>query len=174
MNQTLFDCLQHYTVSQSKYCSSYITTLATIKLLRKLNCIATRISKVTESRWVGQSPDSRCLIPSRPKNSSRRDGEPETMLGLAGFCRFLDEPWPTQPLWQDREVTSSVQWDVTLWAVTLRTVLLTLKSKRKSCVGHIHRTVFRTTVQPYAQTTHTHTHTATQKQGDAVQWDKAD
>lgn len=97
MNQTLFDCLQHV-VPQSRNCSSYITSLATLKMLRKLNCIATRISKVTDSRWVGRSPDSRCYIPSTPKNSSREDGEPETMQRLARFHQFLDEHRPTQPL----------------------------------------------------------------------------
>lgn len=130
MNQRLFDCLQH-NVPQSKQCSSYITPFATTKLLRKLNCIATRISKVTESRWVGLSPDSCCFIPSRSINSNRSDREPETMLGSARFHRFLDEPGPTKPLWWDREVTSSVQWGVTLWVVTLRTVLLALGLKAK-------------------------------------------
>lgn len=123
MNETLFDCLPH-AVPQSRNCSSYITSLATLKMLRKLNCIATRISKV-ESRWVGRSPNSRCFIPSRPKNSSREDGEPETTLRLARFHRFLDEPRPTHV----REMTSSAQRGETVRAVTLRTVHLALGLK---------------------------------------------
>lgn len=114
MNQTLSDCLQH-TIPQSRKCSSYITSLATLKMLRKLNRIATRISKVTESRWVGRSPISRCFIPSRSKNSSGEDGEPETMLRLARFHQFLDKPGPTQPLCHVREVTSSAQRGETVW-----------------------------------------------------------
>lgn len=118
-NDWLFDCLQH-TVPQSRKCSSYITSSATLKMLRKLNCIATRISKVTESRWVGRSPNSRCFIPSGSKNSSGEDREPETMLRLARFHQFWDEPGPTQPLCHVREVVSCVQRGETAWAVTLR------------------------------------------------------
>lgn len=112
--------------------------LPLLKMLRKLNCTATRFSKVAESRWVGLSPNSRCFIPSRPKNSSREDGEPEATLRLARFYRFFGRP--TQLLWHVREATSSAQPGET------DSPCLGLKSK--SFVGHIGSWRFR---QSFAQ-----------------------
>lgn len=142
-----------------------------LKMLRKLNCIATRISKVTESRWVGRSPNSRCFIPSRPKNSSREDGEPETTRRLARFHHFLDEPRPTQALWHVREMTSSAQWGETLWAVTLRTLHLALyriKTEREI----IHRSHWKLMVQSVTAAQPHTKHKLTFMHKNNTQWHK--
>lgn len=137
----------HYSIKSRK-------CLPSLQMLRKLNCAATRFSKVAESRWIGQSPNSCCFIPSRPKNSSREDREPEATLRLARFYHFFGRP--TQLLWRVRELCTA-RWD--------RSPCFRLKPK--SFVGHIGSWRFR---QSFAQQynhmpkehtlAHTHTHTA--------------
>lgn len=110
----------------------------------KLNCIATRISKVTESRWVGPSAGSRCFKPSRSKNSHREDGGAETMLGLATFLHFLDESRPTWP-------SDMGRWNSMGCDTDDRSLCLLIQTRRKIIHGsHWQRmvqTVLSTTVQ---------------------------
>lgn len=162
MNESLFDCLP-----QSGECSSYITSFGNTKkkkTLRKLNCIATRISKVTESRWVGQSPSSRCFIPSRSKNSS---GEVGSQRRCWDWLDFIS-------LWTNRDQTQHLCVVSERWrALHRRTGSDTASAspcfnpKGKSFIGHIGgrlvQTVFRTTIQ---QNTHApmHTHIHAQEQ----------
>lgn len=118
------------------------------------------VSKVTESRWVGQSPNSRCFIPSRSINSSWEDGEPELMLRLATFHQFLGQassnPTLALCLMGDTAGRASVECDAkdgSPWSGIKKIVLRSHWQPRV-------QTVFLTTVKPY---THKNTHIRAQE-----------
>lgn len=140
--------------------------LATQKTLRKLNCIATRISKVTESRWVGQSPSSRCFIPSRSKNSS---GEVGSYRGCWDWPDFIS-------LWTSHDQTQHLCVVAERWRALHRCVGSDTEDaspcfnpKGKSFIGHIGGRFGSDSLSHNSTTKHTYTHIHAQEQHTVTQ-----
>lgn len=85
---------------QSSRGSSYITRWATLKMLREVNCVATRLSKVAASRWLAGAPTPAALYPACLKIAARERWGAGDDAGIGQIAVFGTSPSPAAVICQ--------------------------------------------------------------------------